>query len=116
MTERQIANTAKSKLQNDLLAKIGRQLQERTGDASNKTNVKARFSQNQLKRIVIDAPKYVFIQNYGFEGNKRNTVHMRLKAKRTIDDAIKDTDIMNYLADHISELRADDIVAVFGKR
>ena len=78
--------------------------------------MKARFSQNQLRRIVIDAPKYIFIQNYGFEGTKRNGINMRLKAKRTIDDAIKDTDIMNYLADHISELRADDIVAVFSKR
>ncbi len=115
MTEQQIANTAKSKLQNDLLAKIGRQLQERTGNASNKTTVRARFTQKQLRRIVIDAPKYIFIQNYGFEGNKRNTVHMRLQAKRTIDDAIKDTDIMNYLADHISEVRADEFVAVFGK-
>lgn len=116
MTEHQIANIAKSKLQNDLLAKIGRQLQERTGNASNKTTVRTRFSQNQLRRIVIDAPKYIFIQNYGFEGIKSNGVNMRLKAKRTIDDAIKDTDIMNYLADHISNLRADDIVAVFGKK
>lgn len=115
MTEHQIANTAKSKLQNDLLSKIGRQLQERTGDASRKTTVRARFSQKQLRRIVIDAPKYIFIQNYGFEGTKSNGVNMRLKAKRTIDDAIKDTDIMNYLADHISEVRADDIVTVFGK-
>lgn len=116
MTEKQIAAQARSKLKSDILSKIGSQFTERTGTSKQETNVTSRFRAGNLSRIIIKSPKYMFIQNYGFEGVKSNGVNMRLQAKRTIDQAIEDTDIINYLADNISNIRADEVVATFGKK
>ena len=116
MTERDIANNAKIKLKGDLLSKVGSQLKERTGESKRSTDVRARFSGEELAKLVIRAPKHLFIQNYGFEGTKKNGVYMRLQAKRTIDQAIEDSQVIDYLADNISEVRADKVVAVFTRR
>lgn len=116
MTERDIANNAKIKLKGDLLSKIGSQLKEQSGESKKSTDVRARFSGEELAKLVIRAPKYIFIQNYGFEGTKKNGVYMRLQAKRTIDQAIEDSQVIDYLADNISEVRADKVVAVFTRR
>ncbi len=116
MTERAIADKTKTKLKSSLLSKIGRQFKERTGNSLQSTDVKSRFSNNELRKIVISAPKYIFIQNYGFEGVKKNGVNMRLQAKHTIDQAIDETNIMEYLADNLSEIRADAVITVFTSR
>lgn len=116
MTERDIANNAKTKLKGSLISKIGSQLKERTGDSKRDTDVRSRFSGEELAKLVIRAPRYIFIQNYGFEGVKKNGINMRLQAKRTIDQAIEESNIMDYLADNISEIRADKVIAEFTSR
>lgn len=110
MTEKDIANQAKRTLKDSLRTNIKSQFTQRTGDTFENTDVTSRFSKGNLTRITIKAPKHLFIQNYGFEGVKSNSVHMRLKATRTVDDTIDQTHILDYLAENLSKIRADEIM------
>jgi len=112
-TERKIASVAKRLLKNDLLNKIQNQFSQRTGDTFNHTDVTSRFSKGLLARIIIKAPKHLFIQTFGFEGVKSNGVSMRLIATHVVDDAIDNTDVVNFLADKISEVRAESVMVNF---
>lgn len=111
MTEKDVANHAKRVLKDRLRQGVKSQFTERTGVMFEQLDTTSRFSGGKLTRITIKAPRHLFIQNYGFEGMKKNGVSMRLKATNVVDDAISQTDVVNYLADNISAIRADEIVA-----
>lgn len=110
MTEKDIANQAKRTLKDSLRTNIKSQFTQRTGATFENTDVTSRFLKGNLTRITVKAPKHLFIQNYGFEGVKSNGVHMRLKATKTVENAIDSTDVINYLADNLAIIRADDVI------
>lgn len=112
-TEQQIGQIAKSRLYQHTAAMIHSRLTKRSGAALNELEVIPRFNKQQLTRIAIKAPKYVFIQNYGFEGVKKNGVNMSLQPTNVIVGAIQHSNIVDYLADAISEVRADEVLIQF---
>lgn len=112
-TEKQIGQLAKSRLYQHTAAMIHSRLTKRSGAALNELEVIPRYNKQQLTRIAIKAPKHVFIQNYGFEGVKSNGINMRLKSTNVINDAIERSAVVGYLADALSEVRADEILIQF---
>lgn len=57
----------------------------------------------------MQAPDYVFKNNYGFEGKKSNGVNQRLKATDLINQALDDSKVLDSLADNIATLRGDRV-------
>lgn len=108
-TEQQIAQNAKSRLYQHTAALIHSRLTKQSGAALNELEVIPRFNKQQLVRLSVKAPKHVFIQNYGFEGVKSNGINMRLKETAVVDDAIEVSRVVDYLADNLSEIRAEEI-------
>lgn len=111
-TEQQIAQIAKSRLYQHTAALIHSRLTKRSGAALNELEVIPRFNKQQLVRLSVKAPKHVFIQNYGFEGVKSDGVNMSLRATGIVDDALKISRVVDYLADELTELRAEQITAL----
>lgn len=112
MTEKQIAQQAKNQLYNRLIQQINSTFTpsgNKEGIRFN-TQVLTRFSKSQLTRIAIKGPKHLYVQNYGFEGVKKNGINMSIKATNVVNDAIEKSGVVNYLANAISESRADDII------
>lgn len=112
-TEQQIGQIAKSRLYQHTTAFIHSRLTKRSGAALNELEVIPRFNKQQLVRLSIKAPKYVFIQNYGFEGVKSNGVNMSLQATNVLVEAIHHSKVVDFLADSLSEIRADEILIQF---
>lgn len=112
MTEKEVSKIAESMLKGGLQTKIEKQFTERTGKTKENTKVVSRLYKGELRKVVIDAPRHLFMQNFGFEGVKKNGVMMRLKAKKTIDEAISESNIIPYLADSIAEIRGDNAIDV----
>lgn len=112
MNEKQIANQAKNKLYNAVLHNINREFTP-TGNAGGmrlNTQVKTRFNKGQLVRLSISGPKHLYVQNYGFEGVKKNGINMRLEQTNVVNSAIEQSNVVDFLAQAISEARADEVV------
>lgn len=69
-----------------------------------------RMRKGKLWAIAIKAPKYGYIQHYGFIGTKSNGVVQRLKATEFISEAVRGGAI-DVLADEIGDIRALEVVA-----
>lgn len=110
--EKEIASKAVNKLRGAVRSEIGNTSTERTGDALKIANAGSRFKFGRLQRIVIKAPYYTFMQNYGFEGTKSNGVNQRLKATDVFLKALESSNVLETLADEISELRIDQVTAL----
>jgi hypothetical protein len=52
------------------------------------------------------------MQNFGFEGQKSNGVNQRLQATDVFERALDSANILEDLADEISELRIDQVTAL----
>jgi len=79
-----------------------------TGD-SRKATVTAKYKQERLDRLTFSAPHYIYKQNYGFEGTKKNGVKMRLKATDVLSKAINNSGVLEKLADGITDIRAEQV-------
>lgn len=112
MSEREIAQQAKNKLQNAVTHSISR-LFEPSGNSGGmrlNTTVQPRFNKGQLVRLSVVGPKHLYIQNYGFEGVKSNGINMRLEETNVVNSAIKSSGVVDFLAQALGEARADEIV------
>jgi len=110
--EKEIASQAVKKLRTAVRQEIGNTSTERTGEALKIGNAGSRFKFGRLQRITMKAPYYIFMQNYGFEGQKSNSINMRLKATDVFEKALESSGILENLADDISELRLDQVTAL----
>jgi hypothetical protein len=110
--EKEIASQAVKKLRGAVRQEISNTSTERTGEALKIGNAGSRFKSGRLQRITIKAPYYIFMQNYGFEGQKKNGVNQRLKATDVFAKALESSNILETLADDISELRLDQVAAL----
>jgi hypothetical protein len=110
--EKQLTSDAVKKLRVAVRNQISKTTNEKTGEALKIGGAGSRFKNNRLQRIVIQAPHYIFKQNYGFEGQKSNGVNQRLKATDVFSKAIEESNILEKLADDLSELRMEQVIAL----
>jgi hypothetical protein len=110
--EKQIASEAVKKLRGAVRQEISNTSNQRTGEALKIGNAGSKFKFGRLQRIIIKAPYYIFMQNYGFEGKKSNGINQRLKATDVFEKALESSNILENLADDISELRLDQVAAL----
>lgn len=131
--ERQIGRKYARKLQSNLRGRSGSHFRTHTGKI-NDIKVYARNRKKRLKYLLIQAPNYAFVHNYGTNKNKkirkeqvqgfvrkrksRGYQNVRpfsrfrsknIKATHFIDNGISDN-IISGLADEIAEVRADEIM------
>lgn len=115
MTEKDIAKRAKTMLQNSVMHNINRLFTPsgKTKSLHTETSVKTRFNKGQLVRLSVSGPKHLYVQNYGFEGVKSNGINMYLEATNVVNSAIEQSNVVDFLAESISETRADEILIQF---
>ncbi|MFV5696695.1 hypothetical protein ACM55G_14795 [Flavobacterium sp. LB3P122] len=109
--EKQLATRTTASLRNSIRSAIQQTTSSRTGEAIKQAGSRAVFKENLLQRITIRAPHYIFKQQHGFEGVKKNGVNMRLKATSVITQALNASNILEKLADEISEIRLSEVTA-----
>lgn len=110
--EKEITSQAVKKLRAAVRQAVATTSEKRTGEALKMANAGSRFKFGRLQRITLKAPYYTFMQNYGFEGKKSNGVNQRLKATDVFAKAIDSSNILENLADEISELRLEQVTAL----
>lgn len=81
-----------------------------------KATVTAKYKRERLDRLTFNAPDYIFKQNFGFEGSKKNGVTMRLKATDVLGKAIDGSQVLETLADTITDLRAEEVITAINFR
>lgn len=109
--EKNLAGKTTLALRNAIRLAIGQTTTSRTGEAQKQAGSRAVFKDNRLQRVTIRAPHYIFKQQYGFEGVKSNGVNMRLNATSVINKALDESNIMETLADEISEIRLTEVTS-----
>lgn len=112
MSEKEIAQQAQRKLQTAVLHNISRLFEPSTNKNGMRlnTSVKSRFNKGQLVRLSVAGPKHLYVQNYGFEGVKKNGINMRLKGTDVVNSAIQSSNVVEFLAQALTEHRADEII------
>ena len=110
--EKELASKTTSSLKSALKSTLASTTQSRTGFANKTITATSRFKFDRLQRIVIKAPLYVFMQNYGFEGTKKNGINMRLNSTSIIEKALTQSNILETLANDISEIRLSQVLAI----
>lgn len=110
--EKSLASDATKSLSASLKAAVRNTTDSKTGAAIKTASAGSRFKNDRLQRIVLKAPHYIFKQNYGFEGTKSNGVNMRLRQTSVIEKAVDQSNVLETLADGISNLRLDQVSAI----
>lgn len=87
-------------------------LYDNTGNAIKQAGSRSVFKNGRLQRFTIRAPHYIFKQQYGFEGTKSNGVNMRLNATTVINKALEEANILESVADEISEIRMEEVISI----
>ncbi|KAA5532821.1 hypothetical protein [Paenimyroides baculatum] len=115
MSEREIAQQAVNKLQNAVNHNITRMFDPsgKAGGMRLNTTVKPRFNKGQMVRLSVVGPKHLYVQNYGFEGVKKNGINMRLEQTDVVNNAIESSNVVEFLAQAIGEARADEVIIQF---
>jgi len=116
LEEKRIGKTASQSVKAVLKRSIENTTDSKTGNAVRTANSRAVYKFQRLQRITIQAPNYIFKQNFGFEGTKKNGVNMRLKKTNVISKVLDGTNIIENLADAISNLRAEEVEALINIR
>ncbi|RZJ71067.1 hypothetical protein [Flavobacterium sp.] len=107
--EKKAGNAAARKLRDHLRFAIQRTIFRKTGNAEASANSRAKFKDNRLQRITMQAPHYIFKQHYGFEGQKKNGVNMRLKKTDVLNIALDRSKVLEILADDLAKIRIDQV-------
>lgn len=110
--EKQLASKSTTDLKNALKIAIASTTLSKTGKAMSDAGSRAVFKNNRLERITIRAPHYIFKQNFGFEGSKSNGINMRMKATDVLSKALDSSQVLENLADSISEIRLSQVTAL----
>jgi hypothetical protein len=111
LLEKDLASRSTSNLKNALKSSISSTTISRTGLALRTAGSRSVFKEERLQRITIRAPHYIFKNNFGFEGTKKNGVVMRLKATGVINMALEKSNVLDTLADGISEIRLSQVTS-----
>jgi len=109
--EKKLAGITTRALRSGLRNAIDRTTNRKTGTAVNEAGSRAVFKDQRLQRVTLRAPHYIFKQHYGFEGNKKNGIMMRLKPTDVLTKAIEQANVLETLADGIAEIRMDEVTA-----
>jgi hypothetical protein len=109
--EKNLANKTTRVLRTAVRSAISKTTESRSGNALQQAGSRAVFKENRLQRFTLRAPQYIFKQQYGFEGVKSNGVNMRLNATSVINKALKDANILESVADEISEIRLTEVTS-----
>jgi len=110
--EKEITSQAVKKLRAAVRQEISKTTKSRSGQALRVAGAGSRFKYGRLQRITLTAPVYIFMQHYGFEGKKSNGINQRLKATDVLAKALEASNVLEKLADEISELRIDQVTAL----
>ena len=109
------AKTASKEFRGDLRNEVKRLYNSRSG-ALHRISAAPSIRKGELRGVRIIAPEHAYVHHYGFAGNrllkgkKLFSVFTRIKGTLFIEDAIRKGSI-DKLADKISEIRADELVA-----
>ena len=76
-----------------------------------KTGIMKRKDDGSLRGITVSMPGYGFILHHGFSGQKKNGVFQRLKKTEWIIKAIDNSGVTQYLAEEISQIRAEEVIS-----
>jgi len=106
--EKKVGKEAANRLTNSLRGAVRYTTKPKVGLAM-KSSASAKYKNNRLQRLVIQAPHYIFKQHYGFEGTKSNGVQMRLKQTFVIDIALTTSNVLESLADDIGNIRMEEV-------
>lgn len=110
--ERDITSQAVKKLRAAVRAEVSHNSQSKTGQALRMSGASSRFKKGRLQRIIMSGAYYTLMQHYGFEGQKSNGVNQRLRATDVFAKAVSSSNILEKLADDISELRIEQVAAL----
>ena len=109
--ERNAGRKAARTLRNKFKSKASSVYNRLSGDLVKNTSAKARIKKGRLQRIAIESTKYGFILQHGFNTKKKNGVHQRLRASYWLGEAIQQSKAIETLADEISDIRGDEVLA-----
>lgn len=110
--EKEVTGKAVKQLRSTVKDQISKTTDSKSGQALRTGGAGSRFKNNRLQRITLSAPYYIFMQHYGFEGKKSNGVNQRLKATDVFTKAIQSANVLETLANEISEIRLDQVSAL----
>lgn len=114
--EKRIGKAASLAVKSAIKSAIRDTTKSQTGNALRNASSRAVYKNQRLQRITIQAPHYIFKQNFGFEGKKSNGVNMRLKATDVITNVLERTNIIEGLASQIANLRAEEVESIIRLR
>ena len=109
--EKGLANRSTKAIRTGIRNAILATTKNKSGLALNTAGSRAVFKDQRLQRITIKAQDYIFKQHYGFEGQKKNGIMMRLKATNVIARALETSNVLETLADEIAEIRLSEVTA-----
>ena len=109
--EKGLANRSTKAIRTGIRNAILATTKNKSGLALNTAGSRAVFKDQRLQRITIKSQDYIFKQNYGFEGQKKNGIMMRLKATSVIARALETSNVLETLADEIAEIRLSEVTA-----
>jgi len=107
--EKKAGNRAARTLSGALRSAVAQTTAPVSFTAQKSTGASAKYKVNRLSRIAMRAPHYIFKQHYGFEGRKSNGVNMRLKPTDVINLALDKANVLEQLADDLTNIRADQV-------
>jgi hypothetical protein len=110
--EKEITGVVVKKLRSAVREQISKTSEAKSGQAIKTGGAGSRFKNGRLQRITLSAPHYIFKQHYGFEGKKSNGVNQRLKGTNVFEKALDSANVLEDLANQISELRIDQVTAL----
>ncbi|PIF32983.1 hypothetical protein CLU81_3553 [Flavobacterium sp. 9] len=110
--EKEIASKVVKTLRLSVRQEVASTSNKLSGEGLRISGAGSQFKNGRLQRIIMKAPYYIFMQNYGFEGKKSNGINQRLKATDVFEKALGSSRILDTLADDISELRLDQVTAL----
>jgi len=83
---------------------------KRTGLMLSLATARANMRFDMLDSIIVSASPATFIQNYGFEGIKKNGIHMSMKPYRHFDNLFKVSEsTLEKLLEEITEIRGEKV-------
>ena len=107
--EKAAGQKAARKLRSALRREVVSTFERRSGQMA-KTTVLPKMKNDFLNRLIIKGPAHLFAHHYGYY-RKYDKKKVRVLGKEQIAKAIKSSNVLETLADDISNLRIDAVVA-----
>jgi len=110
MLEKQAGKKAADKLKTAFKTAIKNAVNVTDNGEAKKATVTTKYKNERLDRLSFVAPSYIFKQNFGFEGSKKNGVTMRLTATDVLNKALNTSHVLEELADDLTDIRAEEVI------